>query len=262
MNLFVRESGPPDAPVVVFLHGGELSGQSWQPVVERMQRYRCLVPDLPQHGKSFQPGAFEMGAAAIAVAEAIRARVGAGRAHVVGHSLGAQLGVQLLATEPALVDRAVLCGAIVDAMPVVRLTAPLLGLVARISRSVTMRRNARLVGVPSAKGDEYREDVHLMPPGQVAHLVEASAGFTLPERLGESDSATLFLTGSKEMRLIRRSATALAQRMPNGVGGVALGMDHDWPLHHPDLFSRTVDGWLSGTALPVEIALIGAGNVA
>ena len=255
MNLFVRESGSVGAPTIVFLHGGEHSGRSWQPVVERMQRYRCLVPDLPQHGKSLQQGPFEMGAAAIAVAELIRSRVGTGRVHVVGHSLGAQVGVQLLATEPELVDRAVLCGTIVDAMPVVRLTAPLLGVVAWIQRSVTIRRKARLVGVPSAKVDVYREDVRLMPPAQMAHLVEASAGFTIPEGLDKSDSATLFLTGSSEMRLIRRSAAALAQRMRNGVGGVAIGMDHDWPLRYPELFSRTLDGWLSGTVLPPEIAL-------
>jgi pimeloyl-ACP methyl ester carboxylesterase len=259
MVLFARESGPVGAPAIVFLHGGELSGQSWQPVVERMQQYRCLIPDLPQHGKSLQHGPFEMGTATTAVAELIRSRVG-GRVHVVGHSLGAQIGVQLLANEPELVDRAVLCGTIVDAMPVVRLTAPLLGLVARISRSVTIRRNGRLVRVPPAEVDEYREDVHVMPPSQVAHLVEASAGFTLPGRLDESDSATLFLTGSKEMRLIRRSAAALARRMPHGVDRVALGMDHEWPLRYPELFSRTVDGWLSGAALPVEIALPNSGR--
>jgi pimeloyl-ACP methyl ester carboxylesterase len=255
MNLFVRESGPVGAPAIIFLHGGELSGQAWQPVVERMQRYRCLVPDLPQHGKSSQQGPFQMDAAAVAVAELIRSRVSTGRVHVVGHSLGAQVGVQLLATEPELVDRAVLCGTIVDAMPVVRLTARLLGLVAWISRFVIIRRNARMVGVASTKADDFREEARLMPAAHMAQLVEASAGFTLPEGLDKSDSATLFLTGSKEMRLIRRSAAALAQRMPNGLGGVALGMDHDWPLRHADLFSRTVDGWLSGKALPLEIEL-------
>jgi pimeloyl-ACP methyl ester carboxylesterase len=255
MNLFVRESGSVGAPAIVFLHGGEHSGRSWQPVVERLRQYRCLVPDLPQHGMSLQQEPFEMGAAATAVAELIRSRVGTGRAHVVGHSLGAQVGVQLLATEPQLVDRAVLCGTIVDAMPAVRLTAPMLGAVAWISRSVTIRRKARLVGVPSTRADDDREDVRLLPPAQIAHLVAASARFALPERLDESDSAALFLTGSKEMRLIRRSAAALAQRMPNGVSGVAIDMDHDWPLRCPDLFARTLDGWLSGTALPLEIAL-------
>jgi pimeloyl-ACP methyl ester carboxylesterase len=179
---------------------------------------------------------------------------------MVGLSLGAQVGAQLLAIAPGLVGRAVLCGTIVNAMPVIRLTAPLLGLVAWISRSVTLRSNARRVGGASAKVDGYPEDVHLMPPAQVAHLVQASAGFTLPEGLGKSATATLFLTGSKEMRLIRRSAAVLAQRMPNGVNRIAIGMNHDWPLVYPDLFSCTVDGWLSGTALPLEIALPNSGR--
>ena len=256
MDLFVRESGPVTAPAIVFLHGGEYSGRSWQPVVDRMQRYRCLVPDLPQHGESSQRGPFEMGRAAAAVAELIRSRVGAGRVHLVGLSLGAQVGVQLLANEPKLVDRAVLCGTMVDALPAARLTAPLLGVIARrIVRPVTIWWNARRVGMPSAKIDDYHADVRLMPPAQIAPVVVASAGFTLPEGLDQSESPTLFLTGAKETRLHRRSAATLAQRMPNGVNRIASGMLHDWPLSHPDLFARTVDSWLNDAALPPEIEL-------
>lgn len=258
MDLFVRESGPVEAPAIVFLHGGDMSGWSWEPVVERMPQYRCLVPDLPQFGKSFQQGPFEMGRAATAVAELIRSRVGIGVAHVVGFSLGAQVGVQLLATEPKLVDRAVLCGTLINTMPYVRLTRLLLGLLAGnkwYRRAVFRRRNARDTGIPSAKIDDYREDVRLITGPQFANIVEASAGFTLPEGLDKSDSPALFLTGAQEMQLVRRTAAALAQRMPNGVDRVASGMVHDWPVRYPELFSRTVDGWLSGTALPPEIGL-------
>ncbi len=74
----MQESGPIEAPTIVFLHGGEYTGQSWRPVVERMQQYRCLVPDLPQHGKSLQMGPFKMKEAASAVAGFIRARVSTG----------------------------------------------------------------------------------------------------------------------------------------------------------------------------------------
>jgi pimeloyl-ACP methyl ester carboxylesterase len=258
MDLFVRESGPVGAPAIVFLHGGNMSGWSWQPVVERMQRYRCLVPDLPQYGKSSQRGPFEMGRAATAVAELIRSQVGAGRAHVVGFSLGAQVGAQLLASEPKLVDRAVLCGTVVNAIPAARLMTPLLGLLARIlwfPWVINRRWNARHLGVPSAKIDDYREDLRLMTRTRLARVVMASAGFTLPEGLDKSDSPTLFLTGAKETRFIRQLAAALAQRMPNGVDRVAVGMSHDWPLRYPDLFSRTIDGWLTDTALPPEIGL-------
>ncbi len=258
MDLFVRESGPVGAPAIVFLHGGDMSGWSWEPVVERMQRYHCLAPDLPQYGKSFQQGPFEMARAAAAVADLIRSRVGTGRAHVVGFSLGAQVGVQLLATEPEIVDRAVLCGTVINTMPGVGLTRLLLGLLARNTwyRWVLNRhRNAHHDGISSARIDDYREDVRLITGAGLSHIVVASAGFTLPERLDKSDSPTLFLTGTKEMPFLRRSAAALAQQMPNGVDRVAIGMPHDWPLRYPDLFSRTVDGWLTDTALPSEIEL-------
>jgi pimeloyl-ACP methyl ester carboxylesterase len=259
MELFVRESGPVGAPAIVFLHGAEEhNGWSWEPVVERMQRYRCLVPDLPGLGKSFHRGPFEMGRAATAVAEVIRSRVATGRVHVVGFSLGAQVAVQLLATEPELVDRAVLCGTIINTLPGARLMARLLGLLARVWFPwVINRRNARDVRTPSAKIDDYRE---VVTGAQVAHVVAASAGFTLLEGLDKSDSPTLFLTGAKEIRFVRHSAAALAQRMPNGVNRVAIGMGHDWPLRYPDLFSRTVDGWLTGTALPLEIGLPNSGR--
>ena len=263
MDLFVRESGPAGAPAIVFLHGGNMSGWCWDPVVERMQRYHCLVPDLPQYGKSFQRGPFEMRRAADAVAELIRSRAGTGQAHVVGFSLGAQVGVQLLATEPKVVDRAVLCGTVVNRMPCVRSTQLLLGLLARSAwfRWVVNRRwNARDVAIPLARINDYREDVRLITGAQFAHIVVASGGFTIPRGLDTLDSPALFLTGGKERAFVRRWAARLAQHMPNGVDRVAIGMRHDWPLRYPELFSRTVDGWLSGTALPQEIGLPNAGR--
>jgi pimeloyl-ACP methyl ester carboxylesterase len=262
VDLFVRESGPATAPAIVFLHGGNMSGWSWEPVVGRMQQYRCLVPDLPHFGKSFQQGPFEMRSAAAAVAELIRAHVGTGRAHVAGFSLGAQVGLQLLATEPHVVNRAVLCGTVINTTPFVRQTQLLLGSISRnaMYRRVLRRyRNARPAPIPSDKIDEYREDVRLITSGQLADVVVASAGFTRPEGLDKSDSPTLFITGAKEPAHVRRWAAELARHMDNGVDRVANGKVHDWPLRDPELFSRTVDCWLTGSALPAEIAASGSG---
>jgi pimeloyl-ACP methyl ester carboxylesterase len=263
MDLFVRESGPVGAPTIVFLHGAKMSGWSWQPVVQRMQRYHCLAPDLPYYGKSFQEEPFEMGRAADAVAELIRSRVARGRAHVVGFSLGAQVGVQLLATEPKLVDRAVMCGTVINTMPYVGLTQRPLGLLARMRwfrRAINRLGNARRMQMSAASIDDYREDVRLITGEKLVHIIAASSGFTLPPGIDKSDSPTLFLTGAKEMWFVHRWAATLAQHMPNGVDRVAIGMRHDWPLRYTDLFSRTVDGWLNGTALPPEIALPSAGR--
>jgi len=254
MDLFARESGAVEAPAILFLHGGGLSGWSWQPVVDRMHQYRCLVPDLPEHAKSFEQGPFEMARAAAAVAELVRSRVRTGRAHVAGLSLGAQLGVQLLATEPDVVDRAVLCGTNINGIPGVGLMQPVLALVAWIARfGWVINWNARYLGIPPAQIDEYREDVRLMTGAQLGHIIGVSSRFRIPAGLDKSVSPTLFITGAKETRFVHRSAAALAQRMPNGVNRVAIGMRHDWPLSHPDLFARTLDSWFTGAALPLQI---------
>jgi pimeloyl-ACP methyl ester carboxylesterase len=255
VDLFVRESGPVDAPAIVFLHGGLMSGWSWEPVVQRMQQYRCLVPDLPQYGKSFQQGPFDMGRAADAVAELIHTRGRTGRAHLVGFSLGAQVGVQLLATQPRLIDRAVLSSTFVNTMPAVQLTRRLAGLLARNAWLRWLVINRHWDTNRAAQNENYQADAHLNSGAQLAHIAVASAGFTFPEGLDKSDVPTLFVTGSEEFSVIRRWAAALAKPMPNGVDRIAIGMNHDWPLGNPGLFSRTVDAWLASTALPPEISL-------
>ena len=191
MDLFVRESGPVGAPTIVFLHGAYTSGWFWEPVVERMQQYRCLVPDLPHYGKSFEQGPFEMGRAATAVAELIRSRVDTGRAHVVGLLLGPKWRCSCSRTEPKLVDLAAPCGTAINRVPFVEVTRRLLALPARNSIyrwMVSRYRNAWQAKVPSADIDEYREDVRLITSGQLADVIMASAGFTLPEGLDTSDS--------------------------------------------------------------------------
>lgn len=90
MSLYVAESGPVTAPTIVFLHGGGTRGWSWQPQVERLPEYHCVVPDLPEHGRSRHSGPFTMAHAAALVAEVIRSCAHGGHAHVVGLSVGAR----------------------------------------------------------------------------------------------------------------------------------------------------------------------------
>lgn len=260
----MRETGPPGAPTIVFLHGAEHSGRSWEPVVRHLPQYRCLLPDLPQHGESLHTGPFDIGRAASAVAELIRSRVDTGRVHLVGHSLGAQVGVQLLASEPEVIDRAMLCGAVVNTMPGVWLTRLLLGAFAGMSRSIaisqSIRENTQHAGGPPAEVHHDPEGTNLMPAEQLSEIVVASAGFTVPDGLDRSVSPALFVTGTTELPFVHQSAAMLGRRMPNGVDGIARGMGHNWPLDYPGTFARTLNSWFSGTALPHRIDLSNPGR--
>jgi pimeloyl-ACP methyl ester carboxylesterase len=104
MSLYVQETGPAGAPTIVFLHGGGGSGWMWQPQVDGLGDYHCLVPDLPEQGRSVDVKPFTIAGSAELIAELIRTRAHGGRAHVVGLSEGAQTTVALLAIAHDLVD--------------------------------------------------------------------------------------------------------------------------------------------------------------
>ena len=47
-NLYFESFGPPNAPSIVFLHGGGVAGWMWRKQIEALKSaYHCLAPDLP-----------------------------------------------------------------------------------------------------------------------------------------------------------------------------------------------------------------------
>src|SRR5512136_2082835 len=128
MSLFIQESGSLTVPTIVFLHGGGGAGWMWQPQMEGLSDYHCLVPDLPEQGQSVDEKPFTIQGSAERIANLIRTRAHGGKAHVVGLSEGAQITVALLALAPELVERAIVSSALVRPLPGTGLMTP--GLIA------------------------------------------------------------------------------------------------------------------------------------
>ena len=165
MSLFIRESGPVSAPTIVFLHGGGVSGWSWQPQIEAFPDYHLLVPDLPEHGRSLAEAPFTFPDAAARVAGLIRDRGHAGRAHVIGLSLGAQTAIQLLASAPDLVDHALLSGALVRGLPGVSLVQPTITAYMPFRNiPALVRANMRSSAIPADYYQPFNE-MHSQPGG-------------------------------------------------------------------------------------------------
>ena len=73
MSLFYEEYGPSTAPTIVFLHGGGVSGWMWRPQIDHFKEdYHCLVPDLPEQGKSTDGTPFSIQNSAEQIAELIK----------------------------------------------------------------------------------------------------------------------------------------------------------------------------------------------
>ena len=56
LKVFYRDAGPPDAPVILLLHGFPSSSRMWQPLLDRLAGpFRLVAPDYPGFGHSDAP---------------------------------------------------------------------------------------------------------------------------------------------------------------------------------------------------------------
>ncbi|WP_329259103.1 alpha/beta hydrolase [Streptomyces pseudovenezuelae] len=111
ITLAYRTWGPEDAPPVLLLHCRGADGADWARIAERLaagpRPRRVYAPDLRGHGRSDWPGAYACEAMGDDMLGFLAA-VGAGRADVVGHSLGGTVACLLAQHAPAVVRRLVL----------------------------------------------------------------------------------------------------------------------------------------------------------
>ena len=253
------ERGPVGAPTIVFIHGGGIPGWMWEPVVDQLPEFHILVPDLPGHGESQGQHWESIGATAALLAELIRGRATGGRAHVVGISLGGQLTLQLLATAPQLIDRAVVSGTLTRPMPAAGFLAWLTRVSLPWSRGDWMiRANAWGIGIPAQYLDRFRRTIAETDAAELGRVLTDSLRFQLPPIADGHD--LLVAAGRKEAGLIYGSARHLAVTVP----GVTLRMapvgGHVWAIQTPDLFARMVRAWVNQEPLPAEMLSFPSGS--
>lgn len=189
--------GPQDAPAIVFVHATRLTRMQWYPQLRRLaDRYRCVAVDLPGHGRrAAEP--FTIEAAVAAVEEAIIAEVPAGRAVIVGLSLGGYVAIEVAAAHPDRVAGLVLAGCSAEAVgPTAHPFGLLATLMERTPRPVVDRLNRWFFGI------RFRRSISapiieggFWPQGGAA-AVRQVIGRRYLERLGRLWTPVLVVNGS------------------------------------------------------------------
>lgn len=254
MPLSIKETGPANAPTIVFLHGGGVSSWMWEPQIERLGDYHCLVPDLPEHGQSAGVKPFSILDTVARVNELIRRRAHGKRAHVVGLSLGGQITAALLAVAPEVVDHALLSGTLVRPVPGVRLVNALVKLYKPFKDlDFMIRANMQPLGLPEKYFAQVKEDTRLMTADGLAHVFTENMRFSPPSGLSRANVPTLVMAGQKEYDVMRKSACDLVKMMPKAKAYLAPNVGHAWNIQNPELFNRTLRAWMTDQPLPPEL---------
>ena len=268
-SLSFQAFGPRDATTIVLLHGGGVGSWMWQPVIRLLQDYRCLAPDQPEHGGSSQIRPFSMQLAADKTAELIRDQTSGGRACIVGLSEGAQITVQLLATAPERVEKAIISSALLRPIPGLSWVGsqPLLALMYRLSippfkaANWWIRLNMKYAaGIPDEYYLSFKKDFQDMTESEFVNLTIANQRFRLPTGLEKATAPALVLAGRKEYAAMKQSVRDLVSILPSAKGGlVSLGekatrtQEHNWAMTAPELFAETVRAWIQEKPLPAAI---------
>ena len=250
-SLFVRESGSPGSPAIVFLHGVGLSGRMWDSHMAALSGYHCLAPDLPGFGCSNRLPWISQADTADRVAELIESRMPSQRAHVVGLSLGGSIAHALLARRPELLDRVVIDGS--GVLPWWGTTLIKAG-VAAVSPFLHTRAVIGIVGNVLGLDQETRADLRSASRRAFRRgFAEANTLRISPEEI-DAPCPTLLVAGEGEIKPpVRASNAALAALMGNAEARYAPGQGHGWVGEKPDLHRQMVTAWITGGDLPSEL---------
>lgn len=254
MEMYVEEFGPKQAKSIVLIHGGGVSGWMWDRQVEDLSDFHCLVPDLPGQGKSKGIKTFSIKDSAQQMAELIKNRVNGGKAHVVGHSIGAQIVVELLATSPEVVDRAIINSALVRPIQgMVKLIKPTVKLTIPLTRfNWFARLQAKALSIPNEYFDRYFEDSNTITAETLEEILVENASFSIPEGLECCTVPTLVLVGQKERRIMRHSAKDLILAIPNAKGYLVQGVGHGFSFNDPNCFNKLIRAWFTDKQIQLE----------
>lgn len=253
--LHVQEYGDQSASyLMVFLHGGGVSGWMWDRQVEYFAHYHCMVPDLPGHGLSNDDVIFSIQSSAEQLNQIIGEQAGGKKVVLIGFSLGAQVAVQMVSLRPELIDFAIINSALVRPMsyakkwirPAVRLTFPL----------IKQRWFSRLQAKTLYLGDEYferyyAESCRIQPVALIA-VLEENMTFTIPSGFSEATGKILVTVGEKEKAVMKQSAKDLVAASSNCNGVIIPGLGHGVSLAMPDFFNQMVDIWVHKDDVPKE----------
>jgi pimeloyl-ACP methyl ester carboxylesterase len=254
VDLAIRESGPADAPAVVYLHGVGNSGVMWASHMAALSEYRCIAPDLPGHGSSHDLAWVSRQETAARVARLIE-DLPVPRAHLVGLSLGGSVAFELVATRPELLDRVIIdgCGAVGS-----RLAGPMKAIVAAVSPLVRQRAFGRLLAAalgitePTAL-DDFIGQLGQVDPRSFRRAFADAQDVRIDDRLRGAACPTLLVSAEKELSVIHESGRRLAFAMPHAEAWVMPGAGHGWLGRDSDVHIAMVRSWIEDRPLPGEL---------
>ncbi|MCY9529726.1 alpha/beta hydrolase [Paenibacillus alvei] len=257
MKLHYTESGNTEASLIVFLHGGGVSGWMWAKQIEYFTDYHCLVPDLPGHGKSPCTD-FSIHNCAEEILNLILTKAQGKKVILIGFSLGAQVAIKILSMNPDIVDYSIINSALVRPAPFVnKMIPPAIRLTYGLTKNRTFSKlQAKQLYIGEEMFETYYKETSNMDMNLLIQILEENMSFRIPTDFSKSTSKNLITVGEKEKKMMRKSLLDIVDNTIHCKGVIIPNVGHGVSLAQPELFNKLVEAWIHDRELPYGLTLV------
>lgn len=251
MWLHYKEYGDGNSTLMVFIHGGGVSGWMWDKQIEYFcPNFHCLVPDMPEHGRSKNGVQFTINDAADQINELIKEKSKGKRVIAIGFSLGAQVLIAMLSKIPNLIDFAMINSALVKRVPFAKtLTKSLMFAFPLVKYKAFSKIQAKSMYIDGAYQDIYYQESCQINKDSFVRVMNENMSFSIANSFKNSTSKVLVTVGDKERKIMKDSMTEIVESNPNCKGFIIPRIGHGFSLATPELFNATLDEWLENDVI-------------
>jgi pimeloyl-ACP methyl ester carboxylesterase len=246
LELHYKEVGEENSALMVFIHGGGVSGWMWDKQVEHFcSKFHCLVPDMPEHGRSKNGMQFTINGAADEINELIKEKGKGKRVIAIGFSLGAQVLIAMLSKKPNLIDFAMINSALVKPVTFSNVLIKSMMFTFPLIRFKPFSKiQAKSMYIDTDYQDTYFQESCQLNKDSFVRIMNENMSFKIPSSFQNASSKILVTAGEKERKMMKDSMKDIIESNPNCKGLTIPGMGHGFSLANHKLFNATLEEWI------------------
>lgn len=172
---------------------------------------------------------------------------------IIGHSIGAQVVLEMLSSYPSLFKKGIVISGLNKAMPIVKkLVSPMIKLSMPLVKLKSFAKlQAKQFNLPDEMFNLYFSDSLKMSEHTLINILNENISFSFDAK-NKTSVDTLLLVGAKEKKVMHESIHKTFKNLESARGYIVKHAGHGIPYEKSDLFNRVALKFLEGKKIEEE----------